>query len=708
MADPAQTSKAFESDFNSFLFEGATQGISRAQASHLIPKTNWWDCLNMRFSRGKITQITSLSHYVTVGDGTDLGDVSVLTAVNVNATNAKLVCMTTQNFYEINPATRATTKVNTDPYALDASWSRWAVNTDATKMYFTNLANQIQQYIPGSGLSNLIASGPTYSGLYLENFHNHLMIANLFDGTNSFPNRIAYSDIQDFTDFDPTDVNEADFFELESQAGDALNGAMITGMAKMSDYLYIYTPTSIWQMQYVGLPNVMLTTAKIREVGCSYPYALASILDNHYFIGEGGFYRFDGATVSSIGENIWEYFQSDLHPHYLLQNKTFTIINTKNHEITWYYCSTTSNGTIDKAVVFNYIEQIWFPIDGRNVCSSQFNSIRQFTTIDQLTGTQINSLTGHIDALSANTPFALTLFGMGGSYITQEQDPTSTNYSQVLPETPAFLETGDIHYGSLGVVKELTSIRLDAAWLLGSGVTIELWGRYYIAELSDFPSTQWDENTNFGVGAIVNFNGFYWQRQMIASRALIIVTVVNGGSDYDFEGLVVATGGQIDTVRSTPYINHTSTFFLAGDAIDHTIPQADTTYWFQPPDIFQIVPPADLGDHAGSGATFAALMDNPKGPGVVPGEWLKLIPIVNEWYNLGTWLPDFVQAGSAGWVNVGNRQDVGANINRVHRWRFTFTGPTNNAGGFFGSALQSQQARFHSFEEKVYTSPSEL
>ncbi|HMA78346.1 MAG TPA: hypothetical protein VKP88_04420, partial [Candidatus Paceibacterota bacterium] len=74
-----------------------------------------------------------------------------------------------------------------------------------------------------------------------------------------------------------------------------------------------------------------------------------------FWMGKEAFYVFDG-TVKKIPCTVQDFVFKDLN--FVQGQKVFAGINTEFNEITWWYCSFTSD-FIDRFVTYNYLESVW-------------------------------------------------------------------------------------------------------------------------------------------------------------------------------------------------------------------------------------------------------------------------------------------------------------------------------------------------------------
>jgi hypothetical protein len=414
----------------------------------------------------------------------------------VNGSNQLIFFLTDSSLYLYSSLTNTITLIQAG-FNPPAGFSRWAVYSHSTGLYFTNLYNDIK-WFDLTTVWDLVSHGeltqvppltpgtygPHYQGKYIENFYNHLVVANLSDGISLYPNRVAFSDVLNFPNFAPTVTNEADYYDLETPATTDL-GLGVTGLKRLGDLCIIYTEDSIYNMAYVGFNNgVMQLQQQIDSLGCTYPYSLVALNRLHYFIGLDDFWTYDGVSVQSIGDDIRDYFFNDVSSNLQFSQRTYGSVDTSLYEITWRYCSNQSTGEYDKAVVFNYKESIWYPIEGRNVSAflskggSTYVPIDLLNTLEPTIGT-LGNYTPTIAGLNVSVATPV-LFGKDLGDIYTEAAPGDAT-SLVVEESDPYLESGDIFYGDAQMVKEIDTIYIDAGWAEGSCLQVWVSSRDFIS-----------------------------------------------------------------------------------------------------------------------------------------------------------------------------------------------------------------------------------
>jgi hypothetical protein len=163
------------------------------------------------------------------------------------------------------------------------------------------------------------------------------------------PLLIRWSDQESAVDWTPAPTNQAGNLRLS-------HGSAIQTALQVRQEVLVFTDTAVYSMQYVGAPIVWGATMLGDNVSCVAPNAVSLASGVAYWMGVDKFYKYDG-TVQTLKCDLWQHVFSDIN---LLQGyQIFSSTNEAFNEIWWFYCSKNST-TVDKYVVFNYLENIWY------------------------------------------------------------------------------------------------------------------------------------------------------------------------------------------------------------------------------------------------------------------------------------------------------------------------------------------------------------
>jgi len=166
---------------------------------------------------------------------------------------------------------------------------------------------------------------------------------------------IRFSDQEDRTDYQPTSVNTAGTFQLDS-------GTEIRAAVQGKDYTFVGTDTSAYIMQFVGPPF----TFSVRQVGSNCGIigknAMVFVDTTVYWMSdEGGFFVYDGSVKRmpcSVEDFVFKTTGNNpgLNPN--AGQQVFASHNSLFNEIIWFYPDASST-FVNRMVVYNYLEQTW-------------------------------------------------------------------------------------------------------------------------------------------------------------------------------------------------------------------------------------------------------------------------------------------------------------------------------------------------------------
>jgi hypothetical protein len=162
------------------------------------------------------------------------------------------------------------------------------------------------------------------------------------------PMFVRFSNQEDITNFVESATNTAGGQRLT-------DGSTIVTAIRSRGQILIFTDTSLHGQQYVGPPYTFGFQQLGANCGCIGPHAAADVNGLAFWMGTEAFYMFDG-TVKKLACTVQDYVFKDIN---VVQGaKTHIGVNSQFNEVTWWYCSVTSD-YIDRFVTYNYLENVW-------------------------------------------------------------------------------------------------------------------------------------------------------------------------------------------------------------------------------------------------------------------------------------------------------------------------------------------------------------
>tara|TARA_R110000764_G_scaffold6294_2_gene23801 strand:- start:239 stop:1969 length:1731 start_codon:yes stop_codon:yes gene_type:complete len=163
------------------------------------------------------------------------------------------------------------------------------------------------------------------------------------------PLAIRFSSQESLTDWATSADNTAGELRLGS-------GSEIVTAVETKQQILVYTDESLYAMQFLGPPftfGINLISEKTSIMG---PLAAVAVEDNVFWMGQQQFFAFAG-TVQQIPCTVRDYVFDNFN--YSQTEKVIASVNGQNSEVWWFYPSASSEN-VDKYVVYNYIEQVWY------------------------------------------------------------------------------------------------------------------------------------------------------------------------------------------------------------------------------------------------------------------------------------------------------------------------------------------------------------
>jgi len=172
---------------------------------------------------------------------------------------------------------------------------------------------------------------------------------NDYGASTADPMLVRWSDQEDALNWTPAPTNQAGSIRLS-------DGSRIVTAAQTRQEILVWTDSSLYSFQYLGPPYVWGTSLLASNTSIVSPNAAVTASGVTYWMGVDKFYRYDG-RIQTLRCDLRQYIFNDFNPAQAEQ--VFAGTNEGFTEIWWFYCSANSTA-IDKYVVYNYAEDIWY------------------------------------------------------------------------------------------------------------------------------------------------------------------------------------------------------------------------------------------------------------------------------------------------------------------------------------------------------------
>jgi len=131
----------------------------------------------------------------------------------------------------------------------------------------------------------------------------------------------------------------------------------IVGAMTARQEILIWTDCGIVSMRYIGSPFYFSFTETAKGMSMVSPNAAVNAGGTVYFMDRGAFYTYTGTVQRLICPVLGTVFDD------FDDSQSYKVVagsNTDFSEVIWFYPSESGNGEIDKYVIFNYAENIWY------------------------------------------------------------------------------------------------------------------------------------------------------------------------------------------------------------------------------------------------------------------------------------------------------------------------------------------------------------
>jgi hypothetical protein len=174
-------------------------------------------------------------------------------------------------------------------------------------------------------------------------------------GTNDYgstvldPMVIRWSDQESVTEWQPTATTQAGSLRLS-------HGSEIIGTVQARQEILVFTDSSLYSLQFLGPPYIWGTQLLGDNISIMGPNASVIASGVVYWMGTDKFYAYNG-RVETLNCDLRKYVFNDINQNQ--SEQFFAGTNEGFNEVWWFYCSANSQ-TIDKYVIYNYMENIWY------------------------------------------------------------------------------------------------------------------------------------------------------------------------------------------------------------------------------------------------------------------------------------------------------------------------------------------------------------
>lgn len=169
--------------------------------------------------------------------------------------------------------------------------------------------------------------------------------------TDFNPMLVRWSDQENPYEWVPAITNQAGEFALT-------HGSFIMGATPTRQEILVWTNSALYSMQYLGAPYVWGFNIMMDNISIMSPNSMITVNNVTYWMGVDKFYMYSG-RVETLPCSLRQYIFNDLNRDQGFQ--VFAGGNEAYNEVWWFYVSESSgNTTIDKYVIYNYLDRVWY------------------------------------------------------------------------------------------------------------------------------------------------------------------------------------------------------------------------------------------------------------------------------------------------------------------------------------------------------------
>jgi len=173
--------------------------------------------------------------------------------------------------------------------------------------------------------------------------------ANDYGSTAQDPMLIRWSDQEDAAMWTPSATNQAGSIRVS-------HGSEIVTAIQTRQEILVLTDAAVYSLQYLGPPYVWGTQLMGDNISIASQNAVSQAANVVYWMGVDKFYKYDGRT-QTLRCDLKEFIYNDINRSEFGQ--VFSGTNEGFNEVWWFYCTANST-TVDRYVVYNYLEDIWY------------------------------------------------------------------------------------------------------------------------------------------------------------------------------------------------------------------------------------------------------------------------------------------------------------------------------------------------------------
>jgi len=240
------------------------------------------------------------------------------------------------------------------PTGITAATTYYLFNVNGlTANLLDNNGNQVNVSTTGTAVYiSLLVDVPTLQNYLFVSDTSRFVFAfgcNDYGSVTQNPMLVRWSDQDNILEWSPDATNQAGSVQLS-------HGSNIVTAVQTRQEIVVFTDSTVYSLQYLGVPVVWGSQLLGDNISIMSQNAAVVASGVIYWMGVDKFYMYDG-RVQTLNCDLRKFVFSDINLGQVQQ--IFAGTNEGFNEVWWFYCSENST-TIDKYVVYNYLEQVWY------------------------------------------------------------------------------------------------------------------------------------------------------------------------------------------------------------------------------------------------------------------------------------------------------------------------------------------------------------
>ena len=241
------------------------------------------------------------------------------------------------------------------PTGISSATTYYLINVNGvTANLIDSSGNLINVSGAGSGTFSvsLLVDVPTVQNLITISDTSRFVFAmgcNDYGSVTQDPMLIRWSDQENPYVWTPDATNQAGSIRLS-------HGTEIVAAVQTRQEIVVFTDATVYSLQYLGPPVVWSSQILGDNISIAGQNAAVIASGVVYWMGVDKFYAYDG-RVNTLNCDLRRHVFNDFNLSQRAQ--VYAGTNEAFNEVWWFYCSANST-LIDKYVVYNYLEKIWY------------------------------------------------------------------------------------------------------------------------------------------------------------------------------------------------------------------------------------------------------------------------------------------------------------------------------------------------------------